>query len=702
MDINSNTLPDPYSPNPSDYYLMLSYNDPFVTLPVDITSTIVGKNILKFSMHLGVLENDHGIGYGIEFGLFAQAYRTVTDSDEFDYFAYDSIGQGSAAAPAGVISNLLTHTECMFDELDATDDDYGFNLKFKTPDRTSGAKLVSTSRTTHPELDINRLTCERVGFYFEVTISLAAKVSNETSVRYTVYLVEPNHTETGVHLTPNQFTDEDYPVPYAPGSGWYLHLGEYNNGTTIMADKTVVTANKLVLGFHLVRLQHPQLVNISKGTQFGVFATAVKESNTGSALEYSFYYDTAGFGSADGPTMILEPIEEKKESKEDKGVLYILGHIGGIPILLLIIIAIIIICIIAGYAAHVKSKYGASEDIDIPPVPSVPSPRSGREPNYGVGSGRVRDNRYYDSLFKDDYDLAYGDSMAGFGAGPGAMASNRDRYGYDVLPDDDEPEPMEQREDLAEQPYDEGEEAGLEMPEIMLPSDSDVEEEVEPTEDLTDEEMDLLVSPDELISDEVEAELKEMEETPDDDIEPDEEEEPEMADDEIDDQGIVESEESDKEDLDIIELPADTEEEELYEGEESDTNLEPDSETDSADEQDTMELDEDSAELDEEEPVDDVEPFDEEEPIDEDEPIEDEEEPVEEEDFEPIDEDEKSVDEDQEDKQYSESESDHEDEEDFEEEFEADETDEDNDIDDDESESENDEEFEEEFEPDDD
>jgi len=218
LNIHSKTLPDPYLPNPSDYFLMLSYNDPFLSLPVDITSTIIGNNILKFSMHLGVLENDHGIGYGVDFGLFAQAFRTITDSDNYDYFAYDSIGLGAADAPLEVISNLLTSTECLFDESDVPDDDYGYNLKFKTPDRAAGVKLVSTSRTSHPEIDIIKITCERVGFYFEVTLSLAAKVSNDTAVRYTLYLVEPNHTETGIHLTPNQLTDDNYPIPYSPGS----------------------------------------------------------------------------------------------------------------------------------------------------------------------------------------------------------------------------------------------------------------------------------------------------------------------------------------------------------------------------------------------------------------------------------------------------------------------------------------------------
>jgi hypothetical protein len=613
LDFNSKTLPDTYMINQSDYFLSLSYNDPNIQLPADITSTVVGNNILKFSMHLGVLQNDYGISPSTEFGLFAQAYRRILGGEQYDYYAYDSIGLGAAEAPLSTESYLLTHIECTFEERDTTDDEYGYNLEFKNPDRASGVKLISTARGGHPEIDILKITGERVEYYFEVTLNLATKVSNKTKVRYIVYIVQPDHNETGPHLTPNKLTDDSYPMPYSPTKDDYLHLAEYNNGTAILADKTAVDKNKLTFSFHLVRMQHTQLINLSRGTPFGIFAIAIFENNTGSALEYGFYYDTAGFGAAPSPTMVLEPVDDTKDDEEDKGFLYILGHIGGIPILLLIIIIIIIICIIAGYAGYVKSKYGGADDIDVAAVPPIPSARSAQAPDYGLSPGRIRDERYYDALYKEEYELAYGTGEAGY-AGMNAGMTQRDMYGYDVLPDEQEEEevPMDEETgelapELPSEPV-EGEEE-LEMPEIMLPP----EDEEIPTEELTEEEMDLLVSPDELISEDVEAELKELEQAEEEQepIEPEEE----IADDETGE--------------DFEETVEDEEEPVEAEDEETESVEEEEQEEDETGEDEDFELDE-SEIVESEEPVEDIEPVDEDEPVDEIEPMEEEEEPVEE------------------------------------------------------------------------
>jgi hypothetical protein len=669
MVTNVQSLPEnPFIPPVTEYFLLLNYSGAFSELPPDIAPPIiVGNNILKFSVHLGILENDYGIKFGVDYRLFAQAYRKIESGEDLNYFAYDSIGYGAAPAPTQTKSNLLTHTECTFEENDVADDVYGFDLKFPSPDRSSGAKLVSTERGGYPEIDILKLTGERVDFYFEVTLILGSKVSNNSQVRYTVYITKPNHNESGTHLTPNKMTETDYPVPYTLDKSSYYHLAEYNNATTILADKTVIDNNKLTFGFHLVRLQHSDLVNLISGTEFGIFATAVREASTGSALEYGFYHDTAGFGAEDAPTLILVPEDKVDGDDEDKGFLNILGNIAGIPILLLIIIIIIIICIIAGYAAHTKSKYGGgTEDIDVPPVPTVPSARGGRAPDYGVYPGRARDERYYDTLYKDEYEPVFGEGATATSEVPTEPGY---QYGYDVIPEDEvgpTGEPMGVTTvlpgDIPE------EEPELEMPEVELPPEEEEEPfeepgEETPEEELTEEEMDLLVSPDELISEDMEHEAPEEEPV-----------EGEM-------EGEIEEESGEEADEEADE---EVEEDESYEEEST--------------EEEEFELDEEQEPVADDEPVSGEEPIEDEEPISDEEPVEDEE---------PIKEDEESeepeeaeeefeVDLDEDAEEVAEEPEAHEAEGETESETEAEETDEP--VDDQESE----EEYEEEFEPDED
>ncbi|WP_455392016.1 hypothetical protein, partial [[Eubacterium] cellulosolvens] len=109
-------LPNPYTPPETEYFLMLNYSGPNTEMPPDFDQPIiVGNNILKFSIHLGYLENDYGIKYGVEFGLFAQAYQKVVGQDEMNHFAYDSIGAGAADAPTQTKSWLLSPAECSFE-----------------------------------------------------------------------------------------------------------------------------------------------------------------------------------------------------------------------------------------------------------------------------------------------------------------------------------------------------------------------------------------------------------------------------------------------------------------------------------------------------------------------------------------------------------------------------------------------------------
>lgn len=557
LDNTTKELPDPYIPAVSDYVFSLSYGD--VLEPDTGNPILLAPNILEFSIHLGILENTYGITHGVEFGLFAQAYKS--GSNEFDYFSYDSIGVGSVKAP-DVISNLLTYEECDIRETDQDSDDvYGYIIKFKEQDRSAGLTLERTERGGHPEIDFISLTSFRDNLYFEVTLTFATKISNDSLVNYNVYIVSYNHSETGVHLTPSKVTNNNYPIPYIPPPEIYYRLGKYNNGTTMMADKVVIDNNKIIFSFHLGLLQHQELGNITTNSNFGIFATAVRELNTTSILDYGFYYDSIGLGSKSAPTDIIT--SEKKEKDEDVPLLFILGHIGGIPILIIIIIAIIVICLIASYAAYVKSKYGKALDVDVPAVPAVPSTRGGGAPDYGIYPGRARDELYYEDLYEEELEAptpAY--DQYEYGPEPTEQLPI-DEGEYDVIP--------EEEEDLVEPEL--AEEPPLEEPVEELP-----EEEI-PKEDLTEEELEAMVPSEEPVSEEEEPELGEVH-LPDEDME--------IEDIEVEEKGEAEA------------IEEGAEEEEMEEGEEEEEEFE------------------------EFEPVSEEEPVEEEEPVSEEEPLEEE------------------------------------------------------------------------------
>lgn len=614
LNVNASTLPGPYTPNPSTYYLSISHNDPDSPppLPKGVNQPYFsGPNIIKFGVHLGTLENDYGIGYGVPFGLFVQAYLTVKDASDFDYFAYDSVGVGAAKAPNETVSYLLRATDCLFDEIDPADDVYGYSMHFTSPDRSSGVTLKGTDRGGRPEIDLLRMKGERNGVYFDVTVILGNSVSNNSKVRYILYIVKPEHTESGIHLTPNQLTPDNYPEPYSPATDSFYHFSEYNNGTIIMADKLSLTNNRLLFSFHLGRLQHPELGNLSRGVQFGIFAVAILDTDTDSALDYGFYYDTAGFGAQSSPTMIYEPTDDDGDGDEGPdNFLYILGNLAGIPILLLIIILIIVICIIAGYAARVKSKYGAEIDVDVPAVPAIPTSRSAHPPEYGVSPGALRDERYYDNLYKEEYETGY----ETYGLGAGEM-----RYGEQY---DDEMMPETQVPPVAAPEL----EPALPEEEVEAPEEEELAEEV-PEEELTDEELGLLVSPDELISEEVEEEMKELEEpegepvtpeVPEPDLEGAEEEQVE---------GEAEAEE--EEEVGIIELPGGEEEQEIVKLPEAEEEMAAEEEL-VFEEEPVEEEPPEGEPVEEEEPaeeefIEETEPVKEEEPVLEEEPLEEEE-----------------------------------------------------------------------------
>jgi hypothetical protein len=623
LDINSQSLPAPYTPENSSIYFSMNYNDPAFQLPIDIAPPVLEDNSkLVYSIHLGVLENDYGIGYGVDFDIFAQAFQLVRGSGDYDYFAYDSIGAGSADAPGSTVSYLLRDIQLRFDEPDSADDDvYGYSMKFKTPDRSVGVSLESTERGGNSEIDILRLEGRRKGVFFDVKMVLAGKVSNNSRVTYSVYIVKMNHNETGVHLTPTKLADDDYPVPYKPDSNTYYHLAEYNNGTIILADNVAIDNNQLTFSFNLCRLQHPSLIGLTSTSEFHIFAVAVIASNSSSAIEYGFHYDTVGFGAKPAPTLVLKPEENgQTEDSDSDNILNILGEIAGIPILILIIIAIIIICIIAAYATRLKSKYGGGVDVDVPPVPPVPSPRGGKPPVYGVYPGRARDERYYNSLYKDEMETGYDDYAYRATAQRQAQQKRYDIY---------EEGPLEGELPVSAMvPEYEEEEIPLEA-ETEEPT---VESEEEAAEALTEDELDLLVSPEELITEEVEEELKELEQTePTDELEGEE---------------IEETEVEDSKDFEVEELSEAEEEMELEEGElqvhlppEEPLVTEPPKGTDEEFEieEGDSEGEEESEPLDDVEPVEDNEPVSEDEPIDEIEPVEEDDEPVE--DIEPMDED---------------------------------------------------------------
>jgi hypothetical protein len=459
LDINAQALPEPYTPLASNYILSFSFNDPLLA---DTGNPVLNSSdTLEFSIHLGTLENSYGIKHNVEFGLFAQAYKMGTN--DYNYFSYDSVGVGSVAAPEDTVSYLLTYEECQQERADTeTDDVYGYQIKFKDQDRTAGLTIEKTERGGMPDIDILRVSSRRVGFYFEVILNLADKVSNDTLVSYSVYIVTFNHTENGVHLTPSKITDTDYPKQYAPEKEYYYQLAKYNAGTTLMADKTIIDENKITFSFHLGLLQHPELGNLSHNSNFGVFATAVRESNSTSILDYGFYYDAAGLGVKKAPALFI--VEDKPDEEEEVSFWLILGHFFGIPILIIIIIAIIVVCIIWGYATVVKNKYRSEVIVDVPPVPPVPSARGTSSPEYGVWPGKIRDDRYYEYLYHDEpevgydeygYEQGYGHDQygAGIGAGAGVGASvgvgvgseqplpqqsPSDDYTYDVIPEEDE------------------------------------------------------------------------------------------------------------------------------------------------------------------------------------------------------------------------------------------------------------------------
>ncbi len=511
-DKDSKIIPEPYTPLASKYILYFSYNDP---LSANIGNPLLnGTTAVDFTIHLGTLENNYGIKHNVEFGLFAQAYLKATT--DYNYYTYDSIGVGSVSAPSETVSYLLTTEECLQEEQDTGDDDvYGYRIKFKDQDRSAGLTIEKTERGGHPEIDILRLSSRRVGFYFEVTISLADKISNDTIVGYSVYIVTFNHTENGVHLTPNEVTELNYPKQYAPAKGYYYQLGKYNGGNTIMADSVSIYKNRLTFSFHLGLLQHPELGNLSHNSNFGIFATSIREINLTSILDYGYYYDAAGLGAQKAPNTIIQ--ERESDNGEEQPFWFILGHFFGIPFLFIIIIGIIIICIIAGYGAMVKSKYGGEIIVDVQPVPPVPSSRGTSAPHYGVWPGRVRDERYYEDLYY--YDEGGPEPVgptAGIGAPypyPARAQYPQTEYTYDVIPEDEEtgeeqlipeglpPEPTPTME--PEEPVEEEEEPvrtedtedvlkELHLPEeVELPEDIDIapEEEEITEEDISEIEL---------------------------------------------------------------------------------------------------------------------------------------------------------------------------------------------------------------------
>ena len=95
LDENATELPKPHTPYPYMYFLSFNYDDPAED---DFGNPIkMSPKILNFSIHLGDLENTYGIKHGVEFGLYAQAYKY--GSNDYDYFIYDSIGQGVMETP---------------------------------------------------------------------------------------------------------------------------------------------------------------------------------------------------------------------------------------------------------------------------------------------------------------------------------------------------------------------------------------------------------------------------------------------------------------------------------------------------------------------------------------------------------------------------------------------------------------------------
>ncbi len=609
LDNRSTVLPEPYAPEHSKVILFFSYGDPDHT---DIGRPIkTSAKTLEFSIHLGILENTYGITHGFEFGLFGQAYKNGLD--DYAYFAYDSIGLGAVATPQGTVSHLLSEKECDMEEVDDdTDDVYGYNIKFNEQDRSAGLTVEKTSRGGLPEIDIIRVKSNRRDLYLDVTLSLAGPVSNDTQVSYYVYIVTSGHVESGLHLTPDKVTGASYPKPYIPLKGYYYQVGRYSSGQTVMADRVVTDNNKLTFSFHLGLLQHPELGNVTPTSNFGIFATAVRESNTTSILEYGYFYDSVGLGAQNAPTMIIEETEDEKD--EELPIYYILGQIGGIPILFLVIIAIILICIIVGYASYVKGKYKAESSVEVPPVPPVPSSRSSSAPNYGVYPGLVRDERYYDSLFADEYEPEHGyDDYDQYDYGPGPSpgpdpgldAVVGEGFSDDTVPEDETYLDEEAALDMV----------GAEEREVPAP---ELEPEGPTEEELTSDELDLLVTPEDLITDDIEAELGEIRL-------PDEEE--------LDEEMPIE-EEVFEEDVDVDEEEVELEYEEPVE-----------------DEDEPIDDDEEPVDLVDEEPVEDEdEPIDdEEEPVDleDEEPVEDEDEPVDDEEG-PVEDDEGPIEEDEE------------------------------------------------------